>query len=70
MAGGHLTWVQLPAPRPNKNMPEKTEQFDQMGWVESTRQINEVRQFVTRVWEHPLVDETTRRHREQAKQKL
>ena len=53
----------------SENMFEKAELLDQVG-VESSREANEVRQFVTRVWEHPLVDETTRRHREQAKQKL
>lgn len=32
--------------------------------------LTQVRAFVTRVWEHPLVDEETRRHREQAKTKF
>lgn len=32
--------------------------------------LEQVRQFVTKVWEHPLVDEQTRKHRELAKTKL
>jgi hypothetical protein len=32
--------------------------------------IEQIRQFVTRIWEHPLVDQITREHREQAKTKL
>ncbi|MBI4973748.1 hypothetical protein HZC27_04015 [Candidatus Roizmanbacteria bacterium] len=32
--------------------------------------LEQVRKFVTRVWEHPLVDEQTRNHRELAKTRL
>jgi hypothetical protein len=32
--------------------------------------LYQVREFVTRVWEHPLLDEQTRRHRYEAKGKL
>lgn len=51
-------------------MSERTEQPSQIKEPEATREVDEVRQFITRVWEHPLIDEVTRRHRERAKQKL
>ncbi|PIS08676.1 hypothetical protein COT75_05465 [Candidatus Beckwithbacteria bacterium CG10_big_fil_rev_8_21_14_0_10_34_10] len=34
------------------------------------RPIYQVRRFITRVWEHPLVNENTRKHRELAKNRL
>ncbi len=55
---------------PTQNMSERITKPDQVGGSEPMREEGEVRQFVTRVWEHPLVDEVTRRHREHAKQKL
>ncbi|MFZ2202582.1 MAG: hypothetical protein WAV56_04285 [Microgenomates group bacterium] len=51
-------------------MSERTEKPDRIKGLETMKEVDEIRRFVTRVWEHPLVDEVTRRHRKQAKQKL